>query len=138
MKCPLDPAPLSEGIKATVALVAAIALSGCATYSEETLAATPAGSSSLAGEDKIRPHCEEEWPGDWSSIAFCVRRRTEGFREVERFVEGHDIRDGDTTPEADIFAKCSREWQSIKGHPDWSAIAFCIRRQWEGYKELNP
>ncbi len=130
-------------MKAIVVAIATIALSGCATYPyedarNEDLAAAPVATSALAGEDKIRPSCEEEWPGDWSAIAFCVERQTRGFRELQRLLEEHNIRDGDTTPEAKIFAKCSREWGNSHGHPDWSAIAFCFERQWRGYRQLNP
>jgi hypothetical protein len=130
-------------MKAIVVAIATIALSGCATYSYEDarkddIEATPIATSALAGEDKIRPSCEEEWPGDWSAIAFCVKTRTLGFREVQQFLEEHNIRDGDSTPEAKIFTKCTRKWRNSHGHPDWSAIAFCVKTQWAGYRQLNP
>ena len=130
-------------MKAIVAAIATIALSGCATYSYEDaqkddLAATPIATSALAGEDKIRPNCEEEWPGDWSAIAFCVKRQTRGFREVQGFLEEHNIRDGDTTPEAKIFADCSREWRRSHGRPNWPMLAACFERQLAGYRQLNP
>lgn len=130
-------------MKAVVVAIVSIVLSGCATTSngdtgKDDLAAQPIGTGVLAGEDKIRPSCEKEWADDWSTIALCVRTQARGFREVQRFVEEHSIRDGVTTPQAKIFAKCSREWRTSHGHPDWSAIALCVRTQWAGYTELNP
>ena len=129
-------------MKAMVALLATIALSSCATHSHEgnrneDLSATPTPTVALDGEDRIRPNCEEEWSGDWSAIARCVEMRTEGYREVQRFVEQHDIRDGGATPEADILAECSREWRNTYGHPDWSAIALCVEMRSEGYREVQ-
>ncbi len=113
-------------MKAIFVAIATIALAGCTTYPN-------IATSALAGEDKIRPSCEEEWPGDWAMIALCVERQTEGFWKVQRLLEEHNIRDGDTTPEAKIFAKCSRERRG-----DWSSIAFCFERQWAGYTQLHP
>jgi hypothetical protein len=71
-------------------------------------------------------------------IALCVERQTRGFRDVQRLVEEHNIRNGDTAPEAKIFAKCSREWRSSHGRPDWAMIALCFERQWAGFRQLNP
>lgn len=116
-------------MKAIVVAIATIALTGCATYSYE---------DARAGEDKIRPSCEEEWPGDWAMIASCVERQTDGFWKVQRLLEEHNIRDGDTTPEAKIFTKCSREWGNSHGRPRWTMIASCFERQWAGYRQLNP
>jgi len=130
-------------MRAVVVAIVTIALTGCATYSyddarKDDPTAAPVATSTLAGEDNIRPHCEEEWSDDWSAIAFCVKTRTRGFREVQQFLEEHNIRDGDATPEAKIFTNCSRKWRNSYGHPDWFAIAFCIKRQWAGYRQLNP
>jgi len=74
-------------MKATLVLIATIALSGCATYSHESnrkddLAATPTATIALAGEDKIRPNCEEEWSGDWSAIALCLERQWAGYKQL--------------------------------------------------------
>jgi hypothetical protein len=118
-------------MRAVAVAIASIVLTGCAT------AAKPSATGVLAGEDKIRPACEEEWPGDWSMIASCVRTETQGFRAVQGFVDVHSIRDSSTTPQAKILAKCSREWRT-HGHPNWSMIASCVRTQWAGYRELNP
>jgi hypothetical protein len=123
-------------MSATLAMLAV--LSGCATYPYDEQATTPVASSDLAGEDKIRSHCEKERAGDWSAIAFCVERRTEGFRDVQRFMEEHNIQDGDKTPEAEILAECSGGRTNPYGHTDWPAIAFCVERQWAGYRKLHP
>jgi hypothetical protein len=74
-------------MKAIVAAIATIALSGCATSSYEDaqkddLAATPIATSALDEEDKIRRNCEEEWRGDWSTIAFCFKRQWAGYRQL--------------------------------------------------------
>jgi hypothetical protein len=81
-------------MKAIFVAIATIALVGCTTYSYEDaqkddLAAPPAptptrsttsgseparGQSALAGEDEIRPSCEEKWAGEWSMIVACVER----------------------------------------------------------------
>ncbi|HKV76578.1 MAG TPA: hypothetical protein VJP02_00465 [Candidatus Sulfotelmatobacter sp.] len=125
-------------MKAMVVAIITIALSGCATDPYDGAQKGEPVTNALAGKDKIiRSTCEKEWVDDYPAIAFCVRTQTRGLREVQGFVEEHNIRDGDTTPEAKIFAKCSREWQS-RGNPDWTATAFCLRTQWRGYKELNP
>jgi hypothetical protein len=129
-------------MKIIVALFAMLALSSCATSSpeghrSEPLSATPRRTVALDGEDKIRPNCEDEWSGDWSAIAFCVESRTEGYRDVQRFVEQHDIRDGGGAPEASILAECSREWRSRYHAPDWSTIAFCVESRTEGYRDVQ-
>ncbi len=93
-------------MKAIFFAIATIGLAGCTTYPNEDV--RKADLSALAGEDEIRPSCKEEWAGDYSAIAFCVKRKTRGFRDVQRLLEEHNIRNGDTTPEAKIFAKCSR------------------------------
>jgi hypothetical protein len=84
----------------------------------------------LAGEDKIRPP-EEEWAGDWSAIAICVRTDTQGW-EVQRFVESTN-RDGDTTPQAKTSPSVP-----VNGEPATatrpSAIALCVRMQWPGIR----
>ena len=137
-------------MKAIFVAIATIGLAGCTTYSYDErsrqyavarkadLAATPIATSALAGEDEIRPSCEDEWPGDWAMIALCVERQTRGFRDVQRLLEEHNIRNGDTTPEAKIFAECSRKWRSSHGRPDWAMIALCFERQLAGYRQLNP
>jgi hypothetical protein len=124
-------------MKAIVVAIATVTLSGCATDSYEGAKKDEPVTSALAGEYKIRPNCEKERPDDYSGIALCVRMQTRGLQEVQGFIEEHNIRDGDTTPEAKILAKCSRERQT-RDHPDWSGIALCVRMQWRGYKELNP
>ena len=129
-------------MKVVAAAIATICLIGCTTHSNEDVrkadrVPAPAATSSLAGEDEIRPDCEEEWAGDYSMIANCVDRQTRGFRDVQRLVETHNIQDGDTTPEAKIFDACFREWRR-DDHPDWTMIGHCFERQWDGYKRLNP
>jgi hypothetical protein len=118
------------GMKAIFVAIATIALVGCTTYPNHELRKADLAS--------FRPSCEEESPGNWPKIAHCVESQTRGFRDVQRFLEEHNIRNGDTTPEAKIFTKCSREWRNSHGHPDWSAIAFCVKTQWAGYRQLNP
>lgn len=149
-------------MKALAFAIATIALAGCATppcectcdepATQRTLVilndpvapaalvapVAPASASVLAGEDEIRPDCEEEWSDNWSGVALCVRMGTEGFREVQRFVDEHRIREGDTTPEAKILSQCFREWRDNNGNPNWSGVSLCTRMQWDGYKELNP
>ena len=142
-------------MKAILVAIAAIGLAGCTTYPNEDArkadqaatpiatraadqVATPTATVALAGESEIRPACEEEWSGDWAMIALCVERQTQGFRDVQRLLDEHNIPDGDTTPEAEIFAKCSSEWQSHQGRPDWAMIALCSERQVAGYRQLHP
>ena len=125
-------------MKAIFVAIATIGLAGCTTYPNEEvrkadLAAPPIATSALAEEDKIRRNCEEKWAGDYSMIAACVERQTRGFRAVQRLLEEHNIRDGDTTPEAKIFAKCSRKWRG-----DYPSIALCFESQWRGYRQLYP
>jgi hypothetical protein len=129
-------------MKAIFVAVATITLAGCTTYPNEEVrkadtAATPIATSALAKEARIRRNCEAEWAGDYSMIAACVERQTRGFRDVQRLLEEHNIRNGDTTPEAKIFADCSRKWRSSQG-PEWSMIAHCFERQLAGYRQLYP
>jgi len=107
-------------MRATVIAIALTGLASCATYSNEDARqaapeAKPIATSALVGEEEIRPSCEEEWPDDWAMIAGCVERQTRGFQAVRRLLEQHDIRDGDTTPEVQIFGNCSREWRNHLG-----------------------
>jgi hypothetical protein len=130
-------------MKAIFVAIATIALAGCTTYPNEEvrkadLAATPIATSALAGEDEIRPSCEEKWAGEYAMIALCVETQTQGFRDVQRLLEEHNIRNGDTTPEAKIFADCSRKWRRSHGRPNWPMIASCFERQWAGYRQLYP
>ena len=122
-------------MKAIFVAIATIGLAGCTTYPNEDV--RTADLSALAGEDEIRPSCEEEWAGDYAMIALCIERKTRGFRDVQRLLEEHNIRNGDTTPEAKIFADCSRKWRSSHG-PTWSMIALCFERQLGGYRQLYP
>ena len=73
-------------MKAVVVAIATIALTACATLSEEPNATTsseePIATSTLAGEDKIRPSCEEKWSGDWAMIAYCFERQWAGYRRM--------------------------------------------------------
>jgi hypothetical protein len=129
-------------MRAIVVAIALIGLGSCATYSNEDARqagpeATPIATSALVGEEEIRPSCEEEWPDDWAMIAGCVERQTRGFQAVRRLLEQHDIRDGDTTPEAQIFSNCSREWRNHLGQPDWAMIAGCVERQTRGFQAVR-
>ena len=129
-------------MKAIIVAIATIALAGCTTYPNEegrkaNLAAAPIATSTLAGEDEIRPNCEKKWPGNYSMIADCIEIQTQGFRAVQRLLEEHNIRNGDTTPEAKIFADCSRNWRS-GSDSIWSMIAWCFERQLAGYRRLYP
>ena len=63
-------------MRAIAVAIATIALTGCATDSPEV------ATSALAGEDEIRPVCEERWEDNWARIALCVEQQTEGFREA--------------------------------------------------------
>lgn len=83
----LGSAMIQEGdMKTVVVAFATIAATGCATHSTEDVrkadVATPIATSGLAGEDEIRPSCEEEYTGDWAMIAHCFERQLDGYRRL--------------------------------------------------------
>ena len=118
-------------MKAIFVAIATIALVGCTTYPNHELRKADLAS--------FRPSCEEESPGNWPKIALCFERQTRGFQDVQRLLEEHNIRNGDTTtPEVKIFADCSRERRRSDGRPNWPMIAHCFERQLAGYRRLYP
>lgn len=109
-------------MKAIFVAIATIGLAGCTMHGngdvreaelahrKADLSPTPsATSAALAGEDEIRPSCEKKWAGDWAMIALCVKTQTQGFRDMQRLVEEHNIRNGDTTPRGKDFHRVLSE-----------------------------
>ena len=133
----------SIGTRSVLTAAMLIALAGCATQSPQGQPPAPTTSTETNLENEIRSQCEKEWINpsgnpEWSAIARCVERRTEGYREVQRYVQDHNIQEGDITPEADILSACHREWINPSGNPEWSAIARCVERRLSGYRKLHP
>ncbi len=117
-------------MRAIAVAIATIALTGCATYSFED------AKSTLAAEDEIRSSCEQQLPNDYRMQEHCLETQTQGYREVQAFVEKHNIHEGSTSPAAMILEMCMTKWGI--GHFDWRMVVHCAEKQLPAYRRLHP